>query len=751
MYAAGKGTTGFLSLIREVAQNSIDQIVDPSSPADRASLFYNEQTLEVEVSDNGKGFPFNDMVRIVTAQHTSKNYTKKKGEYSSGMHGSGLKVVNALSTECHIYSYRYDGTAMQLDLKEGYVVGKGPKPIKNKEKKQGSIVKFVPSTEVLGELNLSWKRVYGLIRDIISLTPIGSQLFFEAIDKNGVKHAEHIINKDGIISKLINEVSNPLCKPIVIGFDNGDFKLDAAFCYDMGTDDNPVSDSESVTAFANLCPTLSGQHITGTIDGICKWFSKYMNDIYMKNSKSKLQIKYADIKMGLNVMISGFCLESVFVGQAKEQLAVPEMEPFCRSTIMNGLDEWSKANPNDLQKLCKFFKDMAELRTKQESGKSKIVSTYKANSLSGLPRKYKKPLVNKDVELVIVEGDSAEGTLLKVRNDNTGVLPIRGKIINVFKNKKEKVLANEEVQSIIRIVFGQDYRKGLSLEDVKVSKIIIMSDADLDGGHIAALIIRLFVMYFPFIIEAGILYKSVAPLYSIPDGKNKKKFFIDQVDIIKYNQKVFMNKYELKNSAKKPLTPKDVTKLLLLNNDYIYYLEKSANTYALDPYLLQLILYHYLTNKNSFKFDKLKKEVTSKYRFMDVYNEKKTILVKGTIDKFNLAILNDRFLNDCKDIIDILNNNDELYYFMNGSKSTLYDITKAYNSTIPNGLQRYKGLGEMQKEDLYESIVNVNNRVLIQYSMQSAKETFKEIREFESNPKKILAEIKSISRDDLVE
>jgi DNA gyrase/topoisomerase IV subunit B len=88
---------------------------------------------------------------------------------------------------------------------------------------------------------------------------------------------------------------------------------------------------------------------------------------------------------------------------------------------------------------------------------------------------------------------------------------------------------------------------------------------------------------------------------------------------------------------------------------------------------------------------------------------------------------------------------------MNGSKSTLYDITKAYNSTIPNGLQRYKGLGEMQKEDLYDSIVNVNNRVLIQYSMQSAKETFKEIREFESNPKKILAEIKSISRDDLVE
>jgi len=476
MYCSGRGNVGFLSLIRELYDNCCDQVVDPTSPADKISVYYNQITLEVEVSDNGKGFPFDSMVRMVTAQHTSKNYTKKKGEYSSGLHGSGLKVVNALSDQCIVRSYRYDGTAKELKLKDGYVVGNGPKDIKNKEKRQGSSVYFTPCTSVLGEITLDWKKVYNLIRDIATLMPIGTQVYFEAIDLNNVKHTEHIVNKDGIVTKLIDNVGNPLCKPVVLGFDNGEFKLEAAFCYDLGSEDCPVADSEQVTSFCNLNPTISGHHITGTIDGICKWFSKYMNDIYMKNSKSKLQIKYPDVKMGLNVIISGFAMQATFTGQAKEQLAVPEMEPFCRSTIMNGLDEWSKANPNDLQKLCKFFRDMAELRTKQESGKSKIVSTYKANSLSGLPRKYKKPLVNKDVELVIVEGDSAEGTLLKVRNDNTGVLPIRGKIINVFKNKKEKVLANEEVQSIIRIVFGQDYRKGLSLEDVKVSKIIIMSD-----------------------------------------------------------------------------------------------------------------------------------------------------------------------------------------------------------------------------------------------------------------------------------
>lgn len=465
-------------MYREIYQNAIDQVIDITSPANTIKIYYNENTLETEVCDNGKGFPFDSMVRMVTAQHTSKNYTKRKGEYSSGLHGSGLKVVNALSTECHIYSYKYDGTAMQLDLKEGYVVGKGPKPIKNKEKKQGSIVKFIPSVEVLGEITLSWKKVYTLTKDILSLTPIGSNVYFEAIDKDGIRHNEHIINKDGIITKLIDNISNPLCKPIIIGYDNGEYKLEAAFCFDIGTEKDPMSDSETVTAFANMCPTIAGEHITGTLDGICKWFTKYMNDIYLSNSKSKLQVKSTDIKNGLNIMISAFCLEPTMIGQNKEQLAVPEMAPFARTTIMNGLDEWSKANPGDLQKLCKLFKDMAELRTKQESGKSKIVSTYKKNPLNNLPAKYIKPEINKNVELHICEGDSALGTIHESLPKNAGAFPIRGKIINAFKCTKEKFFSNEEVQGITQIVFGQEYRKGLTVDDMKVEKIIIDADAD---------------------------------------------------------------------------------------------------------------------------------------------------------------------------------------------------------------------------------------------------------------------------------
>ena len=479
MYCGGKGNTGFISLIREIYQNGIDQIIDPTSPANLVTVYYNELTLEVEVTDNGKGFPFNDMIRMVTAQHTSKNYNKKKGEYSSGLHGSGLKVVNALSSKCIIKSFKYDGTAMELDLVEGYPI-KDPYKIPNKENRQGSLVYFVPSLDVLGDINLEWTHVYALIKDILSLTPIGSEVIFTGIDRNNQKHVEHIKNTDGIITKLISTVKTPLIKPIIIGYDNGDFKIDVAFTYDLAEGNNDCY----VTSFCNMCPTIDGQHIVGTLNGICNWFTKYMNNIYLANQKAKDKLKViaADIKNGLNVMISGFCLEPLFVGQAKTQLEVPEMLKFASDTMMNGLDNWSKQSPQDLAKLSKFFKEIAELRMKQDKDKEKIVQKYASSSITGgLPSKYIRPLGNKDIELIIVEGDSALSNMATVRDRmKQGLLPLRGKIINAFAHSKTEFFNNAEVQAIQQIMYGHPYDKNQKIEDCKVNKVIFFADADID-------------------------------------------------------------------------------------------------------------------------------------------------------------------------------------------------------------------------------------------------------------------------------
>lgn len=411
MYIGHTGYKGFLNMMREIFQNSIDQILSPKSPANWFSFYYNENTLEVRVEDNGMSLPYDDIARIFTKAHTSKNFEKELYDYSSGTHGEGGKAVNALSLVYRIEAYHYDGTAVMMEFEQGYPKTKAPVKIPNKEKKQGLVTYFIPDQEIMGEnCRLDWKTVYHLIKRIMSLTPIGSRCDFTAISHKGKEFNETIINKDGIITDLIMKVSNPINKPIIFGADDGTRKVDIAFCYEAPSETGE-SDKESITSFANFCPTLGGTHVDSSMDAICRWFVSYMNNIYLANQKAKdkMKIVSADIKSGLNIFISAAHLYPVLVGQSKELLSNEDMIPFCKDVVNKGLDDWSKSNPQDLAKLCKYFKDMAEIRLKQEGAKAKIATKYSVNPITKYPRKYKKPINKTGIELIIVEGDSALG------------------------------------------------------------------------------------------------------------------------------------------------------------------------------------------------------------------------------------------------------------------------------------------------------------------------------------------------------
>ena len=252
---------GLLNMMREIFQNSLDQMISNDSPCNWFSFFYDERTLEVIVEDNGRGFPFDDIFRILTAQYTSKNYEKKIGDYSSGMNGIGAKVVNALSESFIVESYRYDGKAIRVEFKKGYPLYNKPKEIPNPDKKQGSKVIFIPDAEIMGDMNLEWKEVYRLIKHIISISPVGSRMDFEAIDINGKRFTETIVNKDGIITDLIMKIKRPIIKPIIVGNDDGFRKIECAFCYDSGDDISGPDEIENITSFSNFCPTKSGTHV----------------------------------------------------------------------------------------------------------------------------------------------------------------------------------------------------------------------------------------------------------------------------------------------------------------------------------------------------------------------------------------------------------------------------------------------------------------------------------------------------------
>ena len=274
------GNKGIQNAAREVWQNSFDEMDKKDSPCTWVKITFDERTCGFTTEDNGRGIPFGDMLRIFSDPNTSSNYVKKPGEYSSGLHGVGAKVTNAVSHIFIVESYRYTGDGRRLEFYEGYPWDKGEVEIKNKEKKNGTMIYFEPSVDALGDFHITWQDVYKWLQNIAPLNNIGDIIYFTGIDKKGKVYEEKIVNQDGIFTYLIRDTESPLIAPIEIHKDNGIMKVDCAFTWDTSE-----TSTDHITAFACKCPTMFGTHITGFEDGICTFFANYMHKIYLVSNK----------------------------------------------------------------------------------------------------------------------------------------------------------------------------------------------------------------------------------------------------------------------------------------------------------------------------------------------------------------------------------------------------------------------------------------------------------------------------------
>lgn len=746
MYIGYLGDKGYINMVREIFQNAYDELNRDSSPCDCVIISFDERTFTTIIEDNGRGIPFGHIIRIFHSQHTSSNYEKKKGEYASGLHGVGAKVVNALSEFFKIESYNaIVGEGRIVEFRNGHPWDKGEKSIPNPNNKQGTVITFTPDMKVLGQLTVSWKDIYNLVSMLMPLSNKGSKCIFNAIDSEGKSHREEIINEDGIFSFIVKMTSHPLIMPISLFKDTGIMRMDIMFTYDA-TDMN----DENIMSFSNSCPTVGGYHIDGFKDGIAYFFTNYMNKVYLVNSSGKkskdLKITAADTRVGLKAVLSVAHLEPIFSGQAKEILGNEDIGPFIKNEVINGLDEWSKNNPKDFAKVCKYLKDVAELRSKQDKEKINLNKKYNSNSLTGLPSKYIAPNGKKNLELWIVEGDSAAGTIKNHRDINTqGYFPIRGKMPNAFEKSSKDFLDNSEVAGIINII-GGGYGKNFDLSKVKWEKIVFGADADADGSHICALLLRFFILYMPELIADGRVYKAVPPLYGL-ETKNRTIYFTERIDYIKYVQKLFANSNQVLYSNGKNMTQSELTKILYINADYTYELLRIANRYAVDPELLETILLLHLSKAD---YKKIKFTIEKKYRFIKVEKIKDTIHIQGSLNsKIQTLFYNDKVINDCSRIINILNSNKQLSFIINGQPANLYELMHKFDEASPKNIRRFKGLGEMDGESLNESTLDINNRTLIRYTLEDAKNTINEIRYYEDNKEKLLEGIE-VSRFDVL-
>ena len=478
MYIGATGNIGWKACLREIFQNAADEMIKMESPCNYIRFEFDERNQSACIVDNGRGIPHGHITKIYTSAHMSTNFeeTKRPYEYSSGTHGVGGGVAMALSYK-FVVSSAVLGVVHTMEFERGKA-----KYEKEKETKapadfqQGTYIYLEPDNEIIGNTNLSVDEVYQtLVLKIFPLIPRGYVIDFIGRKFDNTTFTQHLVNTEGIKWDLMRKVQKPLIDPIEFSNDTGTMRFHAIFTYDP----SDMNDREDIDAYANYTPCI-GVNVDGFLSGLCSFFMGYVNKIYLKNAK--ITVNSSDIKTGLKAVVDAAHLKPTFTGQGKVAINNPDLERFIIDLTKKSLDAWSKTNPSDLNKLCKYFKDIAEVRTKLENGKTKLSNQYEKSVISGDPAKYVKASGKTNLELFIVEGDSAAGSAKMGRDaTNQAIFSIRGKIPNAFNTPKAKLFKNAEIAAITKIITGLDrYDPEFDPHKSRFKKIIIMADADPD-------------------------------------------------------------------------------------------------------------------------------------------------------------------------------------------------------------------------------------------------------------------------------
>jgi len=726
-YLSSIGDEGWINACREVIQNGTDEMGRDVSPCDTVWIEYFDGINRMIVADNGRGIPAKDIVRVFTREHTSTNFVKEKGVYPSGLHGVGAKCTNAISSRFAVTSFIL-GKAYFIEFSEGKPLPKyknGPKEIPNKGDRQGLLVDFEPDLKIMKKITIGWRDILNLLENLVPLIKIGSKIEFIGHDVNGKTFKKTLVNENGIgsyIERMISPKNPPIIKPIIFGYDNGVMKVESAFVYT-----NNLNASANILTFANVTPvdTLRSTPSQGFFQGLYQFFRNYMNKIYLSNNRSKLEVINSDIGVGIVGAVAAAHMDVMFDGQAKNVCKNEDFVEFCKSVTFKALEAWSKNNPEDLQKVCEFIKGVATARNKANKEKDKISNKFKGNSFIDAPQNYAKPENKKNIELLIVEGLSAGSSAKAGRDTRTqGIYPIRGKMPNALSTPKQRFLNNEEVQGLLAVIDQGGYGKSFDLKKCPFDKIILMPDADYDGFHIRLLILLFLLVYCRPLIDAGMVYCVISPLYHINKGTKKWRYFTDRNEFIRYVRDQFMMNNKVQHERSKKVFDKtEFLKLIETNNNYDLNLAKISDNYAIYPVLLEDLLI--LRNES---FSKIKSLLEKKYPYLHVNKHKGVIMLEGYVNDLSTQfIFNDHLINACKPIIPYIDRS-EKRYLVNGTKMGLYELIRLYRLSEPKNIERAKGLGSLKPYELGASTLNPKNRKLIRYTASDIEAEIAELR-----------------------
>jgi DNA gyrase subunit B len=524
MYIGDVGSRGLHHLVNEVVDNSIDEALGGYN--DTINVTINKDG-SVTVEDKGRGIPVDihpvekrsALEVVMTVLHAGGKFDKDSYKVSGGLHGVGVSVVNALSEWCKVEVKR-DGNVYFQEYERG--VPKAPIKVLGKTKKNetGTTVTFKPDPEIFKVTNFNFEILAERMRELAYL----NKTVTITIRDEKEKLEEKFRFKGGIVEfvKYLDETRNPFHKPIYIEGEKDGVPVEIAFEYSDAY-------SENLHTYVNNINTIEGgTHLVGFKTALTRTLNNYAYKNNLIKENSKINLTGDDFREGLTAVVSVKVMEPQFEGQTKTKLGNSEVKSAVETLVGEKLAEFLEENPAVGKKIIDKCKRAAEAREAARKARDLIRRKNALDSMN-LPGKLADCSITdpEHCEIYIVEGDSAGGSAKQGRDRRfQAILPIKGKILNVEKAKINKILENNEIRAMISAI-GAGVGPDFDPEKARYGKIIIMTDADVDGSHIRTLLLTFIYRHMKELIATGKVYIAQPPLYKIKKGKEEYYAFDD--------------------------------------------------------------------------------------------------------------------------------------------------------------------------------------------------------------------------------